>query len=195
MPVKEAREKLAAYRRQLKRKADAEYEAVAKGYEELEKGRALIDVGAAIREAPRDEKGRPMIAIARSDRREVEYRQNWRDEIFCAHSAGYSMSMEQDNPTLVRMFGHQVSMPNGGWPQGYAMVPMVPAEALEKAGNPDLSKCFTLWEVEKWRDRSRTMPDRDPYLLRHVGGALYAVLAAWDLTDLERAIMSARRAR
>jgi hypothetical protein len=39
------------------------------------------------------------------------------------------------------------------------------------------------------------MPDRDPYLLRHVGGALYAVLAAWDLTDLERAIMSARRAR
>lgn len=76
---------------------------------------------------------------------------------------------------------------------GYALVPMVPADAREEAGNPQLSKCWILWEVERWADkRIGAVPDRDPFLLKHVGGELYAILAAWDLTDLERAVMAGR---
>lgn len=30
------------------------------------------------------------------------------------------------------------------------------------------------------------------YLLRHIAGDLYAVLAQWDLTELERAVMAER---
>jgi hypothetical protein len=44
-----------------------------------------------------------------------------------------------------------------------------------------------LWEAE-WR---RVAP-RDPYLLRHVGGDIWVVLAAWDLTEVERAAMATR---
>ena len=43
-----------------------------------------------------------------------------------------------------------------------------------------------LWEAE-WE----TVP-RDPLLLRHLAGGLYAVMASWDLTPLERAVLKGR---
>jgi hypothetical protein len=36
------------------------------------------------------------------------------------------------------------------------------------------------------------MPPEDPALLKHIGGDLYAVLAVWNLTELERAVLSGR---
>lgn len=36
------------------------------------------------------------------------------------------------------------------------------------------------------------VPPTDPLLLRHLHGDLYAVLAAWDLTPLERAVLAGR---
>ena len=42
-----------------------------------------------------------------------------------------------------------------------------------------------LWEVEKWANQQHNVtPDIDPYLLKHVTGSLYAVIAEWDLTNL-----------
>lgn len=32
----------------------------------------------------------------------------------------------------------------------------------------------------------------DPALLKHIGGDLYAVLATWDLTELERSVLGGR---
>src|SRR5438046_3023240 len=36
------------------------------------------------------------------------------------------------------------------------------------------------------------MPPEDPALLKHIGGDLYAVVAVWNLTELERAVLSGR---
>jgi len=33
-------------------------------------------------------------------------------------------------------------------------------------------------------------PPRDPALIRHIRGDLWAVLAVWDLTELERAVLA-----
>ena len=38
------------------------------------------------------------------------------------------------------------------------------------------------------------MPPRDPALLRNITGTLYAVLAVWDLTEVERAVLGMTRA-
>ena len=74
---------------------------------------------------------------------------------------------------------------------GFALVPMVPADVRPKGA---LSNFFVLWEVQAWASRAQVMqPDRDPYLLKHLAGDLYAVVAEWELTDLERAIMTGRR--
>jgi len=44
---------------------------------------------------------------------------------------------------------------------------------------------FVLWEAV-WQE----LPPTDPMLLRHPTGHLYAVLAVWDLTEIERAVMA-----
>jgi hypothetical protein len=59
-------------------------------------------------------------------------------------------------------------------------VPLIPPR-LRPAG--DLSNYHILWEAN-WQ-----APPTDPLLLRHLSGPLYAVLACWDLTPIERAVM------
>jgi hypothetical protein len=197
MPPEEAKERLKAYRRHLHRKADAEFEAIAAGYEKLAEGRPLIDVEIALQNCPRDAKNRPRLAIARSDRREVRYwRRNGMDtfgsDAFA--SSWNSPPQRQGRPFADLRRAFRVPLPTSAQIEdGYAMVPIVPPDALESAGRPALRRCFTLWEVEEWQERTRMRPDRDPFLLQQLGGTLYVVLAEWDLTELERAVMAGRR--
>lgn len=69
---------------------------------------------------------------------------------------------------------------------GTTMVPLIPPRFRPKPRR--LKHCHILWEVEEWT----LVPPRDPALLRHVRGDLWAVLAVWDLTDLERHVLSQR---
>jgi len=50
-----------------------------------------------------------------------------------------------------------------------------------------------LWEAEWSVDQS--VPPGDPALLSHIGGDLYEVLAEWDLTPLEQAVLAGRVAQ
>ena len=192
MPAAEARAHLKEYRTQLHRVADAEYSAIAAGYEELAKGHALLNVANVIRQAPRDEKHRPALAIARADRKQVEVR--WSGSQVLYDCSAY-FDDGGGSRTLIRRFDIGRGFPGQSpWLcRGYALVPIVPAGVRTTAGNPRLRECFVLWEVEAWSDSQiGATPDRDPYLLRHLGGELYTVLAAWDLTELERAVMAGR---
>lgn len=69
-----------------------------------------------------------------------------------------------------------------------AMVPSIPP-ALRPPGR-SLDGFHILWEAE-WK--VRPLPPGDPALLKHVGGDLYAVLAVWDLTPLEQAVLAGTR--
>ena len=54
-----------------------------------------------------------------------------------------------------------------------------------------LENYHLLWEVDRWTVNPQ--PRRDPALLKHVGGDMYAVLAVWDLTELESRILGLLR--
>ena len=58
-------------------------------------------------------------------------------------------------------------------------------------------KCWRRWTTPALTSRPgrgwRAVPPRDPYLLKPIGGDLYAVIAERNLTELERSIMGARR--
>lgn len=184
MPPAEAQTKLDAYRARLRRRADAEYEHAAAGYAALAAGQPLLDLVEVFAETGLGEDGRPRLAIARADRRQVRVSvgRGWLTFDSRLRLAG------RTNPTL------RINVAFAGdsrWREGWSLVPMVPADVHPGA---DLAKLFTLWEVEVWADRPLlAVPPYDPYLLRHIAGDLYAVIAEWDLTELERAIMKGRR--
>lgn len=68
-----------------------------------------------------------------------------------------------------------------------ALTPTVPPKYRPEG----LSGYHLLFEVEDWQ-REPQPPGRDPALLKHVGGDLWAVLATWDLTPLEAAVLGQR---
>lgn len=73
-----------------------------------------------------------------------------------------------------------------------AMVPVTPPKHRPRP-NANMSKLLVLWEADDWTWRTTPQPPGDPALLQHVAGDIYAVLATWDLTELERLVLSGRR--
>lgn len=76
-------------------------------------------------------------------------------------------------------------MPRGRRNAAEAMVPLVPIDQRPKRG---LANYHILFEAE-WSP----IPPTDPMLLRRIGKAdLWVVCAAWDLTEVERAVLAGR---
>lgn len=190
MEPEQARAKLDSYRAQLRRRADAEYEAAALGYEELAKGRPLLNMPEAFAAAGVDGGGWPRLGLARADRHEVEvtYHPRAREWWFDTRKRGRFGSTGTGGLVL------RVSYPLGArdsWERRYALVPMIPADVRPRV---NLRECAVLWEVLAWTDKPHTArPPRDPFLVRRIGGDLWAILAEWDLTPLEQAIVAGRR--
>lgn len=191
-----ARAKLKAYRASRHKDAEELYRQTEAAYAELAKGTPLIRLSEAIQQAGFFEDMRPKLAIARSDQREVRF--DWRShESFgtfdCRHGQQRATSLLR-RVDLGRHHGltHRPLWAKGQAVgrdiRGYALVPMVPADVRPARGQ--LINWFTLWEVDQWFDNPQTMKAPvDPMLLKHLGGDLYGVLAQWDLTPIEQAIL------
>jgi hypothetical protein len=65
-----------------------------------------------------------------------------------------------------------------------ALVPIVPPNLNPRGA---LGNYHILWDAV-WV----AAPPKDPMLLRHLAGSLYAIVAHWDLTALEMAVMRGR---
>jgi hypothetical protein len=191
MDKEQAEKKLVAYRQQLKRRANEEYELAAKAYEAAAKGMALLNLADVFRQTGLGEDGRPRLAIARADRPEVEVAVYSRDSLLDFSTLDRS-SWGYSGDLLIRV---PFSYPdNTKYRKGFALVPMISADVRPSKGQD--KDYFILWEVEQWADRSLTSPaPRDPYLLTRIAGDLFGVVAEWDLTDLERSIMQGVRNR
>lgn len=167
----------------------AEYETIMKGYEQLARGTPLIDLDDAMARCPLDAKGRPRLAIARADRKQVyvEWKRWESRALFTTDIRNWNKPKESlcVRVNMGRTFNNTLYV------RGYALVPMIPPDKRPERGV--LEDWHILWEVEQWADQELSVkPDIDPYLLKHVAGSLYAVLAEWDLTPLEQAVMRSR---
>ncbi len=177
-----ARKAFLEYRDAVRARHSKEDEAIMRGYCQMSRGKQLIDLHEVMRATGVDELNRPKLAIVRADAR------------WCFYEC---YSVPQFRATD-RRFGYgtksmQVNLPENFFPRLWqesrrnntlrAVVPIIPP-ALRPAHA--LSNYHILWEAE-WE-----VVPTDPILLKHVGGALYAVLASWDLTPLERSVLSGR---
>src|SRR5947209_6417428 len=189
MTPAKAREKLRAYQGALERQANAEYEAAVQGYEALAGGQALLDLDEVFRTVAYDGKGRPRLAIARADRRRVQFHFDNRGTspigVFDTSSSQalpstYVGSLLTRVPYVPENMSEAARKLAGWERRGWALVPMTPPDVFN-GSRGGLAQRHVLWEVEQWQDRP-TRADRDPYLLRHLAGSLYVVEGAWDLT-------------
>lgn len=173
---------------------------------EVKKGRQIIDLHIAIPGGGHDEIGRPKLAIARADQLEIKMMREghwtWTPEGKRSDYVrdGEMSFLPPDRDSYERIassltfdvpadrFNGWPNMPRSGY---FAMVPPVPPRLRPQGA---LSRYAICWEVEEWSERSKTAPPPvDPALLRHLMGSLYAVIAVWDLTDIERLVLGMTR--
>jgi hypothetical protein len=159
--------------------ADAEIAAI---YKRIAQGKTVIRALESIRAAGVDEKGLPRLAIARADTHLCYWHTRYGGE------CQFTDSRRWNYQNKIALKSRTIPI---DWPSAQnlrevheAQVPLIPVHLRPKRG---LANYHILWEAE-WTKRYPV----DPYLLRRFGGDAWLVVAAWDLTDVERAVMSQR---
>lgn len=178
MDPAKAREAFKAYGAAVKQKYSEDYDALAKGYKAIAQGKSVIDLHGVLKNAGVDARYRPKFAVARADWEWAHFRS---DGDSWAFQKERWLSSSRYTRQYIKVPKAVLPIPRSGVDVSCkAQVPMVPPMYKPRGS---LGNYHILWEAD-WED----VPV-DPILLRHLSGALYAVLATWDLTELERAVM------
>jgi len=154
--------------------------AIQRAYQLIAQGRVVIKALESIQLAGLNEKGYPKLAIANAthERCIVEMsndgsarmaRQRWPNRL---------------DRTNVFTFPADTFPRQNKFATAEAQVPLVPIHLRPKRA---LGNYHVLWEAE-W---TRMVP-HDPMLLRRIKGDMWLVVAAWDLTEVERAALATR---
>lgn len=203
LPRAEARRAYLDYRREIQAGQSRELDEVqsrqleqdrviAAGYRQLSIGRQLIRLSETIIAGGFDQNARPRLAIARCDTREVELDRWDRGRIRFRPWTGSPWDNRfRSASTLIEIDGpaYPTELVGTSHVEGLATVPPVPPAYRPKAHPRNY---HILFEAE-WRTKRsrRSRSSSDPALLKRLGGDLYAVLAVWDLTDVEKAALDA----
>lgn len=144
-------------------------------YKVLAQGRTVIQAIKSIEVAGLGDDKMPKLALAKADAKVCFWR------AYNGHGTFYSDSRWARAKN--KMISARIAGVTHSHPEGQAVVPLIPVHLRPKRGLPNY---HILWEAD-WK----AVP-KDPYLLRRIGGDLWLVVAAWDLTDVERAAMATR---
>lgn len=181
-----ARELFEKYQEHREGYTDADRE-IASIYKQIAAGRTVIRAFESIRAAGCDERGLPKLAICPAHMAECWYRVGSPETERGHVEFGKRSARGREKKEVVRMpwpFVPKIQQQGSRYWDYVATVPLVPVHLRPKHA---LHNYHILWEAE-WTGRYPI----DPYLLRRFGGDAWLVLAAWDLTDVERAVMSSR---
>lgn len=167
-----------------KTRMEREDEELMRAYRALAQGQRILNLPTIMRRAGVNTQNQPNLAIARA---------NWKDCYFHANNNGHAVFSSEDWLGWRRAKNHAViKFPTNMYPQATrnlthrlkALVPAIPAH-LRPSG--DLGEYHILWEP-KWEP----VAPADPLLLKQVSETIYIVLAQWDLTPIEQAVLEGR---
>jgi len=196
MSQEEAKEQWRRYCELIKTHPSDHAKTLKKAYHALSKGHEIIDVYQAFKQAGKHENDKPKLAICRAhheicmfERRSGGAGAFWRPNI-SPRWTNYLPSVTLP-PSIFTRWDEEKWSPTGWSNQGrtttvQTVVPIVPAEFYPKG---QLERYFILWEVEEDGWEPVQEPPGDPMLLRRLSKNLFTVLAAWNLTDLEKAVI------
>lgn len=199
--------KFQEYRAAVRERHDDEDARIMRGYQALRRGQRLIRLsttmqagGYTTRNAGRGVLGTqryalPKLAIAHAEEKAVHIEGIERDGslVFYWNSNRNRFATRRNIyvPAGTFRLRDSESISTTSWSRNWwdAMVPPVPPGLRPKRG---LAGYLVLWEAD-WRWQGALRAPGDPALLKRVGGDLYAVVAQWDLTELERAVLEEGR--
>ncbi len=191
MPKEQAKEEWKKYVDVLKNRKEKYLQTMKQAMYHMKEGRELIDVYKTIKKAGLNENNEPRLAIARADLKEVIFEK--KDEgagNYDMANRGYSYKDDVNLPqkTFSVHWKREDGTSDNSWhienKRIKTKVPMVPVEILPDG---DLSNYYILWEANEWEELPET---KDPFLLKRISENLFAILGAWDLTELEQSIIS-----
>lgn len=209
----DARKAFLEYRRAVLSETDThrkqEYEGLMRGYKAISKGQSVVDLQHTLHTAGlQHDTLYPRLAISRADQKHCFV------TMLSDGSATFTARMESNrwgrggraaslnvklpvgtfplfqwrsHPTQKYVSGRVLRDDSVNWlwkPDAVALVPLVPP-GLHPRGA--LANYHILWDAV-WEPA----PPKDPLLLRHLAGSLYAIVAQWDLSPLERAVLRGR---
>ena len=166
---------------------EAEDQEIARIYRFIAKEQPVFNINEVVKKAGLNHYAHPNMAICRADS-EFAWLHTWR-----SGQVAFTMDRRWEN----RWTRRYVRIPDGvfpndvfsgaSWSAKYrAIVPIIPPHLRPEA---KLSNYHILWEPTWAEDPN---PPRDPYLCKRLGGPLFAVVAAWDLTEVERMVIGMR---
>ena len=189
MTREKARELYRGYKKHLHYSQPIDRECM-RAFQLLAKGRLIIKALESIKAAGLNDKGLPKLAICRADALCCECRIDgngagrMHDARVQPRSAKGRWGPTQESASVFTFPRGTFRLNQGTW-SAKALVPSPPLNLRPVRG---LANYHILWEAE-W---TKIVP-RDPYLLRRIGKAdLWLVVAAWDLTEVERAALATR---
>lgn len=194
MAEEEAKEEYLKYKEAIKDRKEKQYEDIKKVYLALSKGNKVIDIFDAFKRTGVNKDGEPKLSICRADYKTVLFekeslgggvffgsgKEKWLKESISVPSGTFpNWEMKKD----------EHGNPKTGWwdiirQKIETGVPIIPAHLLP---NGKLENYHVLWEVKDWHEP--IPPKRDPFLLKRISSNLFSVLAEWDVTDIERAVL------
>lgn len=142
----------------------------------------VVNIEDTIRNIGQDRKTRPLVAIANA---------SWRGVILTRGARGDLRFEQNTGITADRVSGHSYNYPEETLRPlandfrtftSTATVPLIPPKFRPDA----LDQFAILWEPLWTGEPTRVV---DPILLRPLGGSLFTVIAAWDVTAIEQAIL------
>lgn len=198
-----AKEEWKRYCALIKRDPSDHVKTMKRAYHALSQGYGLIDIYEAFKLAGKHENDKPKLAISRAHLKKVtfERRRNGAGAFWSPAAARFfapRSSWAGDGNASVALPAKTFGEWNlGNWKYGpeswrseytliEALVPTVPAKFYPEG---KLRNYFILWEVEPDGWEVAPVPPSDPMLLKRVSPNIFAVLAAWDLTPLEKAVI------
>lgn len=180
-----------------------EYEGLWRGYKAIAAGQQVLDLGQTMHAAGvQDDTLYPKLAICRADARNCHVSMNRDGSAAFGDEATWQHSRSRRVKLPVGTFPQWTMTwsPNNGGSNRYrpggvfekanwrtdatALVPIVPPHLHPRGA---LSNYHILWDAV-WEPA----PPKDPLLLKHLAGALYAIVAHWDLSLLEQAVLRGR---
>ena len=201
IPKKKAEEEFQALRQAFKQntklRRDEIRQDLKKVYGFLRHGKKLIDIYESFKKVGLNEEGDPKLAICRADAKKCYCHK------FGTGAALYSIERNVTDPRKTKL---DVQLPQGtfefplestSWGTNIipsekrdiqTLVPIIPAKVLVAEVKVLLKNFHILWEVDEWAP----VPPRDPILLKQLTPNLFGVLATWNLTKLERAVIRGR---